>query len=434
MKYLFLVLSLILVNVGKTEASITRNNDSNLVITDLLDSAEAYAKKDVLLAKSLAVKAAGYAENLGLDYQYARAVFIQGYINQVNKEMDTAIVSYLKASALMFNMRDEQSKRLNAICSRNIGLIFSNYSQLAKAREYFGKSIDISNEIGDHNLERLVLYDRARVLRKQDDFVAAIDDLFRATEIAMEDDQFEFLVRANNQLGLLFKDVGDYEKAMTHYAEVFRYRNHNIRSFANHAGRAYHNMANIYLYQGDSAKAEAYFLKAIDERVDNNFKSKAFYSFMDLAELYQQQGKWTLAEKYYTEAVNSGFSLKGKQERFKVYKQIADLAILQNNVGKFVEYNAQYTAMLEEVVSRNVEIQQLDQQHNIELVTERYFELVAAKQREEDLRQWATWAIILILLSVATIATILKVRALRNKRLMEKELQEVLVDLNLNDL
>ena len=234
-------------------------------------------------------------------------------------------------------------------------------------------------------------------------------------------------------MGLLFKDIGDFENSLKYYFEVFRYKA-EVKNFDYYAGKSYHNAANVYLLQGDTVKAEEYFLKAIDSKIVYGGEKKAFISYLDLAEVYKNNGQIELAQLFYNKALNTGVKLEGNKDKFKIFKQLADLSLKKNDMDGYMKYNQEYTAYLENDITKNSQVAETDQKYNIQLVTQRYFELVAAKQREEDLKTWGLWASIFVLLSIATYFTIAKIRSYRLRRLMEKELREAMVDLNLDDL
>ncbi|MEL6560761.1 MAG: tetratricopeptide repeat protein [Bacteroidota bacterium] len=161
---------------------------------------------------------------------------------------------------------------------------------------------------------------------------------------------------------------------------------------------------------------------------------KLFISYMDLAELYKDNGSYEKASQYYERALALDVTFEGVPTRFKIFKQMADLSLKTKNMDAYMQYTKQYTTYLENDITNSAELAETDQQYNIQMVTQRYRELVAAKQREEDLKHWGLWASILTLLSIATYFTIARVRAYRLRRLMEKELREAMVDLNLDDL
>lgn len=414
-------------------ANISNKKASNAMVTHLLDSAMSIAKSDSETAESLSLQARNYAEKIGFKYGVVEAVFSLGYINQINGKKDKGIVFYLEAAGLLDDFKTDEGIALSISVNRNIGMIFHDHYQYDKAIEYYTKSISLAKNAGLKNLEIEGKYFVARSLREKGFFEEAINELFAASELAMTERDHKYLVKINGQLGLLFKDIGDYENSLKHHFEVFRYKS-EVESFESYAGKAYHNAANVYLLLGDVDKAEEYFLKAIDSKILVGGEKKAFISYMDLAELYKNNGKLKLSQLFYNKALNSDAQLDDDPEKFKIFKQMADLASKRRDAESYMLYNQRYTAFLEKDIHKNREIVETDQQYNIQLVTQRYFELVAAKQREEDLKKWGIWVSIIVLLSLATYFTIAKVRAYRMRRLLETELREAMADLNFDDL
>ena len=434
MKHLQLAFLFIFFAASSLYAGIRDNSAAIAAVNNLLDSAEAIAGTDLAAAESLVQQAENYAQDLRLELEYARSQFSKGFIRQVSKGGEIGMIPYLNAAALLAEINTEEAKRLHSICARNIGNIFYDYHQFDKALEYFQEADRIAKEISSGELQQSALYFKARALRKKNEFVQAIDNLFEASELALESEDHLFLVKVNNQLGLLFKDVGDYDKSLEHFFGVFAYKNMDVNSFANYAGRSFHNIANVYLLKGDSVLAEENFLKAIATRLEINQPKAAFYSYMDLAEMYQMQGKLDLAGQFYQKAIDTDASMKGRPQKFKVYKKMADLAILQNDVESFMRYNGEYTSFLENDLFDNIKVTETEQFNTINLVTDRYFQLVEAKRKEKEMQEAGVWVAIISLLLLASYITFTKVYAYRNKKLLEKELKEVMLDLNLDDL
>ncbi len=294
MKYfslIILVLSLLSFNV---EASIFDKGGANKVILDLIDSANSIAKSDYANAEKLITKAKLYSEKSGFEFGEARSVFSLGYINQVNGKKDKSIIYYLEAKKILDQQNSTESTKLNASCTRNIGMIFHSHFQYEQAIEYFELSKKLAKKAKSKKLEAIAMYYKAKALTGKEEYSLAIDNLFLASEIALAEKDYKYLIKLNNQIGLLFKKTGDYENANKHFFETFVYKS-ELDDFSKYGSTAFHNIANTYILMGDSLKAEEYFLKAIDSKVIYGDTKKLFLSFMDLAELYKNRNQLDLA-------------------------------------------------------------------------------------------------------------------------------------------
>lgn len=429
---LFLIVVL-LFNGVSLEANIIRRPSSNDQVIKLLDSAKNIAGKDKVLAQKLVSQAKNFSEKDDFTFGIGRAVFTNGYISHVNGKKDQAIVYYLESLEILKDLNSSDALKYKSFATRNIGIVFFDHYQFKNAFDYFDQSQRFAERLGSTEYQTIALYHKARSNRKLGLFEDAIDNLFDASELALDDKDYEYLINVNNQLGLIFKEIEKYDKAIEHYYQAFKYKS-ELENFNRFAGTAYHNIADTYLLKGDIVAAEENFLKAIDNKLLDGDMKKLFISYMDLAELYKNDGKYEKASTYYERALALDVKFDGAPTRFKIFKQMADLSLKMKNMDAYMKYTKEYTAYLENDIINNAELAETDQQYNIQMVTQRYYELVAAKQREENLKRWGIWASILVLLSIATYFAIARIRAFRLRKLMEKELREAMVDFNLDDL
>jgi len=231
---------------------------------------------------------------------------------------------------------------------------------------------------------------------------------------------------------MLFKEIGEFSKSRNHHFEVFLYKD-KVKNFTKHAGRAYHNIANTYLEEGDSVKAIEFYNKAIVEKLATGNPKNAFISYMDLAEVQMEQGMLEEAQKNYQAALDTKTNVEGNPDRFKIYKQMAQLSTLQNDNQAFIINNNKYLGYLESDILKNKNILETDQKYNIQLVTQTYYNLIEKKRIEELYKHYAIMASIFILFSILVYYTYVKVKAARLRRILEKELREAMIDIKLDD-
>ncbi len=435
MKKTFLILSLALYCHFGLANTTNSSEAAKKTILHLLDSAVEMAKSDKMQAEKLVLSAKSYSENIGYEFGVSRSLFSMGYINQVNGKKDTGIIYFMEAAAKLAKLEDDKSTRLNIITNRKIASIFHDHYKFKKAIEFFEKSNEIAVRLNSEVNENLIKnnYLMALSFRKSSEFTKAIEILFEASELALDNNNYKYLTKINHQLGMLFKDIKEYDKSRDHHFEVFRYKN-KIKNFDWHGGRAYHNIANTYMEEGDSTKSEEYYRKAIASKLATGNPKNAFISYMDYAELLMLQGKFEEAKNNYEAALASNVVMEGNPNKFKIYKQLSTLSMKQNDSQAYMKYNLLYTAFLEDDLTKNKNLIETDQQYNIQLVTERYYELIETKRREEMYKQWAIMAAAFVLLSIMGYFAYAKIKSIRLRKILEKELREAMVDINLEDL
>ncbi|MEL6560760.1 MAG: tetratricopeptide repeat protein [Bacteroidota bacterium] len=207
-----------------------------------MDSAKTIARKDKDLAQKLVMQAKTYSERDDFSFGIGRSVFTNGFISHVNGKKDQAIVYYLESLELLKDLSSSDAVKYKSFATRNIGLIFYDHYQFKNAFDYFDQSQKFAERLGSTEFQTIALYHKARSNRKLGLFEDAIDNLFDASELALDDKDYEYLINVNNQLGLIFKEIEKYDKAIEHYYRAFKYKS-ELKDFNRFAGTAYHNIA-----------------------------------------------------------------------------------------------------------------------------------------------------------------------------------------------
>lgn len=76
------------------------------------------------------------------------------------------------------------------------------------------------------------------------------------------------------------------------------------------------------------------------------------------------------------------------------------------------------------------ELAQMDQQYNIQLVTQRYFELVESQKRMAALKKYGGFAVAGILSFILVFLIVSRIRKTRLKKSLEQELKEAMQGLD----
>ncbi len=409
----------------------TNTNANNLNSKQKIDSlnkeAISLSKKDVDKAFLLAVDIKEDALEENYMYGAAQASFIAGYSAKKSGQQDKATIYFFECLRYLENIEETNESSIYYSISSllNIGNIFYSHGQYEQAISYYEDGLAIAHRHDKDKFIAWLNYSIGRAWKEEAKYVEAIDALFESSKYAERSADFDRLISINFQLGFIFKRIGEYEKSREHYFKIFEF-NEKVKDFETTAGRACHNLANTYIEEANFGKAEEYFLKALEYKRNSNKPENAFVTYMDLGELYYNYRHYDKSLQAYNDALALGIDVSSDPDEFKIYKQIAALYGAMGNSPKFISNNSQYTQYLEAYLNTSRELAEMDQKYNIQLVTQRYFELVENQKRIAAFKKYGGLALAGLLSLLIIVILFSRFRRTKLRRTLELELQETL--------
>lgn len=136
-------------------------------------------------------------------------------------------------------------------------------------------------------------------------------------------------------LGLVYKKVGDFDKALKIYDSVSNFDNVSLAI----KGNAYSEMASIYSTKVDFNKSKFYFLKAIDISKKINDSTSLNVNKINFGNFYKKNNLPELALPYYEEslAYYNKNNNKNNRNHFVSTLNLASCYVLLNRPGKALE-------------------------------------------------------------------------------------------------
>ncbi len=392
-------------------------------IENLISEANAQIHINQDLAYTTIVEALEIAKEIDYDWGLVQCNYYLGYIEEFRGRLDKAAIHYFESLRYSDFGSSAETQNYYIIANNiNVGRIFHSHHQYDQAVIYFEKALDFAYKKGHYELLEKAYFDKARSLKKVGKQLEALNCLFESAKRAEANNNNDMLAQINLQLGLIFKDLGDFEKSREHYGKVFQFN--QVDNYYEYAWTACHNIATTYILENEFNSAKEYYMKAIDYSENSKNKKVVFITYMDFGEQLIIQGHLQLAEKYYLKAIGLDLNLDGDPDKFKIYKQLATLYGHMGNAEKFTEYNTKYTECLEQHLKTREELAQMDQQYNIQLVTQRYFELVESQKRMAALKKYGGFVIAGLLSLILVYLIFLRVRKTRLKKSLEQALRE----------
>ena len=262
----------------------------------------AVSRRDLLMKASEFSDKVGYVKD-ALEY-VERAIAVEG---PYSEDMDSLVNSM-----------------------NSVGILFKNAGKYNRAKECFLNCLKILNDkncfipneeenaFNSHEVEDILQTDDgvsyatlfnnlAGVYKDQGDYVKALEYYGKALAIkerVLGTDHPNTATTYNN-LAVVYKNQGDYVKALEYYGKTLAIRERVLGTDHLDTATTYNNLAVVYEDQGDYVKALEYYGKAlaIKERVLGTDHPNTATTYNNLAVVYQDQGDYVKALEYYGNAL-----------------------------------------------------------------------------------------------------------------------------------
>ena len=337
---------------------------------------------------------------------YCFSAFSYKKLNEPTK----AISDYLNALHFYDKAKDKSS------VYNNIGNIYTSFHLYSEAIQYFDKAITQkpdSIDLGRRLLNRAIAYKRVKKYDK------ALKDANNAKMIGVELDNKNLIYRAYNQLGLIQKDVGSYEKAIIFFEA------------ANSLGikkKTYVNLGTVYHLQKNIKLAIQYFQMAI---TSTRIYTK-FTAYQNLGELYLEEKKLGQAYANISNAVKlfPELSLPDSEDA-RVFTLLSNYYKLKNQKDKSIETLELSVAFFVKQDEVKNEIANKFTQEAL-LKTENEFSLIAQNSNNLKEHKWKFTSVVLFSILIISLSFKgywrLKLR-LKKKETASAELKDSLIEI-----
>ncbi|MBL4655539.1 MAG: tetratricopeptide repeat protein [Bacteroidia bacterium] len=174
---------------------------------------------------------------------------------------------------------------------------------------------------------------------------ALAESLVTNTDTILDSTLFKALASSYNSIGIIQKNLGNYETALDYYIKSLRMREKlgNQRSVAG----SYNNIGIVYKNLKNYEQALAYYYKALEINKETNNKLWMAYNYNNIGVAYQVLGK-------YDEALEANFNSMeikkeiGKGEISSSYNNIGEIYIQKGEYDKALEYIMKAINLVEE--------------------------------------------------------------------------------------
>ncbi len=353
------------------------SSDVEKEVDQLHQNSIALLDSDVDEARNIAQKAYEISVQNQFDWGKAHSLFIMAYCDDDKNQLNKAVPEYLKALEGYEKVETKRSRLNQAKIYKNLGIIFDAHYKYPDAINFYKKGYSIASDYKDIALMKKILHSMAIAYRHSGDLVKAAEIQFE--KLSLDGDDPKEDIEAYNQLGLIHKDLGDYDEARGYYEHILALeKNKKVSSFRAYA---YHNIATCYRLENQFKIAEQMYFNAIGELKSTEEESDLFNSYLDLTELYIQVQDYENAKIYGTLASEISDGILITIENNKINHYLSQIYFATNQPEKAKIYSDKYVEQMEALYDRQKDLAIKADQAKIDQITQEYFN---QQQQEEQ--------------------------------------------------
>jgi len=220
-----------------------------------------------------------------------------GIIYQIKGELDKALEYYGKALQL-----DEElgSKAGMAADLGNIGNAYQTKGEFDKALEYYGKALKLNEELGSKAGMAADLGNIGNVYQIKGELDKALEYYGKALQLNEELGRKAGMAIGLGNIGIVYKIKGELDKALEYYAKALQLNEELGRKegMAKQLG----NIGIVYKIKRELDKALEYFRKALKKFKDIGSRIETARTLMNIGDVFVLKGEKKRALDCYTEA------------------------------------------------------------------------------------------------------------------------------------
>lgn len=267
-----------------------------------------------------------------------RRLFYQGGVGLVQDDYGRALT--------IFDQLLTQEKLVPIIQARALNaraLIYRLTGQLEDAKQGYQHSLALWQQLGNQYYEGMVLMNMGIVAYELRDYTSADANLRQAESIFSEIKSAHWLAAVQNELGLIQRDLGHWDKALSYFGKFIEQGRRDKAD--HHVGLGLLNIGEVLLFQGRTNEAIAALIEA-DQLLRTKLYAVDVYLYLALA--YQAIGDLAESEKKLQQALNVAETI-GRQEILPhVYYHLGDVRFHQGDVEAAEQAWIQAVEIIEE--------------------------------------------------------------------------------------
>ncbi len=312
--------------------------------TELAESLELMEDNSTLAIEKLD-KIIADAEKINSKYYAGKAKWYKAYIyDDIVEDVSLAYQNYNEA---LKDVLQTDDALLSMNIYNNLGILYRFYGQYDAAISNYEAALKLKDRLPVKELPD-VYYNYGVALKLKGDsvsFFKAEEAFTTSLKYAEEVEAHKNIAIVHNQIGLMYKTVGNYEMARIAY-------NHTIRKYINNpdlqerVGKAYHGIGVSYMEEGNADAAIDAFKKALEYK---NRSGSIFITKYDLGTILQRVGRTDEAIAMWEEALQEKHN-KNSIEQVQIYSDLTSALKVNNQYKKALGYYETYNSSIQNIL------------------------------------------------------------------------------------
>jgi len=347
-----------------------RFDELNQMITD------AYKKRDIQSALTFTDELLEVSKQVNNSDYIVKSYLIKGFLHSENEDFGKAVLSYLEGARYAETTNDiDTSKKLISIY-KNLAIILGAYKHYDLAHRFNQKGLNVARKISEHDQVINLLHNDGYKYLEEEKYDSAIS-IFKRILIA-QNPSFRKRLGLTNDLGLAYWNQGKLSKASLEYGKILKYRDSvEDKEFI---AKAIHNLALVMIDEQKYEKAVSLLEETSVINSKHNYTSALFLNYKNLGKSWFYLNNRDKAIEYYLKAAKLFDEAYVDPEDYDIFGIIADFYETNNQPDLALQYEKQYNEHLASFIAKQKEIENLDKKYNMELLTQRYFDLLEVQE------------------------------------------------------
>ncbi|MBU7045615.1 MAG: tetratricopeptide repeat protein [Theionarchaea archaeon] len=248
-------------------------------------------------------------------------------------QWDTAIEYYEKSLEIKENLGD-----ISGIgrTYNNLGLVYAAKGQWDTAIEYYEKSLEISENLGDISGIGRTYNNLGSVYAAKGQWDTAIEYYEKSLEISENLGDISGIGQTYNNLGLVYAAKGQWDTAIEYYEKDLEI-SENLGDISG-IGRTYNNLGLVYAAKGQWDTAIEYYEKSLEISENLGDISGIGRTYNNLGSVYAAKGQWDTAIEYYEKDLEISENLGDISGMAITWENLAEAYCGKNDTDTALDY------------------------------------------------------------------------------------------------
>ncbi|MDW3191311.1 MAG: tetratricopeptide repeat protein [Cytophagales bacterium] len=284
-----------------------------------------------------------------------KALWYQAYLqHQLMDDVSKAYFAYKESLKYLDQTTDAITK---AKVRNNLAVLNEYYGQYDFAISIYQSILEDRDKLAEEQLSN-VYYNLGRNYKLKGDeesFFKAEDAFTQSLELAQSIDHHRNIARANNQVGMMYKDLADYDMSRIAYRNTIRDYQNDSKSdgVLDFVGQAYHGMGVTYMEQERFDEANEAFREALKYKTDSE---SIFITKYDLGSVLFELGQPMEAIATWKDALKEKHN-KNERIQVEIYAKLTSALAAHNEYADALMYAQIYNEHISNILSEGEKYQ-----------------------------------------------------------------------------